>query len=49
MKNVVFLDVTLSGSSKNRSFGETYRLHHQVERISELSLSSQRTSVVSYC
>jgi hypothetical protein len=31
MKNYVSLDVTSCGSSKNRSFGGTYHLHHQGE------------------
>jgi hypothetical protein len=28
-KNCDFRDVTKCGSSKNRCFGRTYRLHHQ--------------------
>jgi hypothetical protein len=32
MKNVVFRDITPCGSSKNRRFGGTYRLHHQVDK-----------------
>jgi hypothetical protein len=31
MKNVVPLDVTSCGSSKNRRFGGNYRLHHQCD------------------
>jgi hypothetical protein len=30
MKNAVFCDGTRCGSYKNRRFGGTYRLHHQV-------------------
>jgi hypothetical protein len=33
MNNVVFCDVTPSGSCKNRHFGRTYRLFHQGEEI----------------
>jgi hypothetical protein len=29
MKNVVFWDVAMYGSSKNRRYGGTYRLRHQ--------------------
>jgi hypothetical protein len=36
MKNTVFLDVPPCGSCKDRRFGRKYRLHHQVEKISEL-------------
>jgi hypothetical protein len=31
MKNAAFQDVTSCGTSKNRCFGGTYRLHHQGE------------------
>jgi hypothetical protein len=33
MKNVVFWDVTLCGSSKNQRCRGTYRFHHQGARI----------------
>jgi hypothetical protein len=29
IKNVIFWNVTLCGSCKNRRFGRRYRLHHQ--------------------
>jgi hypothetical protein len=32
MKNAVFWNVATSGSSKNRSFGGTYRLHTRVTK-----------------
>jgi hypothetical protein len=32
MKNTVFWDVTTRGSCKNRSFGGTYRLHHDGDK-----------------
>jgi hypothetical protein len=32
MKNVVFWDINLCGSCKNRRFGGKYRLHHQVNK-----------------
>jgi hypothetical protein len=44
MKNAVFWDVTTCGSCKNRRFGETYRLHHQGDKIGELGTTLAVTS-----
>jgi hypothetical protein len=38
VNNVVFWNVTLCRSGVNRSFGETYRLHCQGEKIRELGI-----------
>jgi hypothetical protein len=48
MKNGVFWDVTPCGSSKNRRFGGTYCLHHQVDNtiLKYYSISSQLASVI---
>jgi hypothetical protein len=42
MKNAVFWDAKLCGSSKNRRFGGAYRLHHQADmnRRSSKNVSS---------
>jgi hypothetical protein len=46
MKYAVFWDVTPCGSSENRCFGETYRLHHQGEDIRELGRTLAVTSIL---
>jgi hypothetical protein len=46
MKNAVILDVTPCGCCKNRHFGRTHRLHHQVEKINELGTTLAVTSSV---
>jgi hypothetical protein len=32
MKNAIFWDAASCGSCKNRTFGGTYRLHHQGDK-----------------
>jgi hypothetical protein len=44
MKKGVFWDVTPCGSCKNRRFGGTWRLLHQVTRIGELGTTQAATS-----
>jgi hypothetical protein len=44
MKNAVFWDFTPCGSCKNRRLRETFRLHHQGERIDELGTKLGVTS-----
>jgi hypothetical protein len=49
MKNAVFWDMAPCGSSENRRFGGTYRLHHQSEKDqrawNNVSRNTQRASV----
>jgi hypothetical protein len=40
VKNAVFWDATSCGSCQSRGFGGTNRLHHQMERVSELGPSA---------
>jgi hypothetical protein len=55
MKIAAFFDVMSCGSSKHRSFGEMYRLHHQCDKNLRARnyVSSNKelhvTSVASYC